>query len=189
MAMEFAARDFSKVRGLKGIADGVIQAHLKLYEGYVTNTNVLNQKLAQHKPGTPEWAEMKRRLGFELNGIVLHEYYFEALAPGGVEASKSVKEALAAEWSSIEAWREEFVAMGKMRGIGWVITYRNPATRKLSNHWIELHHHNHPAGWTPIVVMDVWEHAYSGMERPAYIEAWLANHDWSLVEQRLAAKG
>ncbi len=75
--------------------------------------------------------------------------------------------------------------MGLMRGVGWVILYRDPVTGSLSNHWIGLHEEGHPAGFTPLLVMDVWEHAFTGLERPKYVEAFLANADWSRVETRL----
>jgi len=180
------ARDFSGLKGLAGIPDALVQAHLKLYEGYVRNFNLLRERLTAHTPGAPEWNEMKRRIGFEINGLRLHELYFDNLAPGGKPPAGPVRDALAAEWPSFDAWREEFAAMGLMRGVGWVILYRDPVTRALSNHWIGLHEEGHPAGFTPLLVMDVWEHAFTGLERPKYVEAFLANADWDRVAARLA---
>ena len=180
-----AARDFSAVRGLVGIPDGLVQAHLKLYEGYVRNYALLRERLAALPAGTPEWAELHRRVGFEINGRRLHELYFDNLAPGGKPPSGAVRDALSAGWPSFEAWREEFRAMGGIRGVGWVILYRDPVTGTLANHWIGLHEEGHPAGFSPLLVMDVWEHAFTGIERPKYVEAFLANADWSRVERRL----
>ena len=75
-----------------------------------------------------------------------------------------------------------------MRGVGWAITFLNPSSGRVSNHWVELHETGNVAGFTPLLVMDVWEHAYlldyKPAERPRYIEAFLSNIDWDAVEQR-----
>ena len=179
------ARDYSSLRGLEGLPDGLIEAHLKLYEGYVNNFNALQRCLREDKPGTPEWSEVQRRVGFELNGIRLHELYFDNLVPGGNGPSSEIQRPFASGWESFEAWEKEFRAVGAMRGVGWAILYQDPETLRLSNHWIGLHEEGHPAGFVPILVMDVWEHAFTGMERPRYIDAFFANADWEKVESRL----
>ena len=83
----------------------------------------------------------------------------------------------------------DFVGIGKMRGVGWAICYQNPESGRLSNHWITLHETGNVAGYDPILVMDVWEHAYlldyKPAERPKYIEAFFSNIDWTMVEKRL----
>ncbi len=186
MIVEYGVRDFSALRGLRGIRDPLVEAHLKLYAGYVKNLNLLRRRLGEAKPGTPEFSEFHRRVGFELNGMRLHELYFENLSPAGGEPAGPPKAALEKQWGSVGAWREEFAAIGAMRGVGWAILYRDPANGALSNHWIGLHEEGHPAGFAPVLVMDVWEHAFTGMERPAYVEAFLANVDWARVERRLA---
>ena len=183
--LEYSVRDFSRVRGLKGIPDGLIEAHLKLYAGYVKNLNLLRRHLAETQPETPEFSEMHRRVGFELNGMRLHELYFENLSPAGGEPGGALRGALAGHWGSVDVWRREFTAIGAMRGVGWAILYRDPANGRLSNHWIGLHEEGHPAGFAPVLVMDVWEHALSGMERPKYIDAFLGNVDWTSTEGRL----
>lgn len=181
-------REFPRLRGLRGIPDALVDAHLKLYQGYVKNLNLLRGRLAEHKPGTPEWCELQRRVGFELNGMRLHELYFENLSPAGGAPSSVLRGLLAATWGSPDAWREEFAAIGSMRGVGWAILYRDPVGGGLSNQWIGLHEEGHPAGFAPILVMDVWEHAFTGMERPKYIEAFLENADWERFEARLTAR-
>jgi Fe-Mn family superoxide dismutase len=182
--IEYALRDFSGVKGLQGIPDGLVQSHLGLYAGYVKNINLLRKRLAEIKPGVPEFSELQRRVGFEINGMRLHELYFENLGPGGAAPGGGLKDALAKQFGSFEAWREEFVGIGTMRGVGWAILYRDPVTKTLSNHWIGMHEENHPAGFAPILVMDVWEHAFSGMDRPTYVQAFLANADWKRAESR-----
>lgn len=178
-------RDFSTLQGLTGLPDPLVQAHVKLYEGYVKNVNLLRQRLKESKSGTPEWSEMKRRMGFELNGLRLHELYFEGLGSGDHGPSGPFEDALAASWGSYPSWREEFEAVGQMRGVGWAILYKDPVDERLSNHWIGLHEEGHPAGFTPILVMDVWEHAYTGMDRATYIEAFFNNVRWSVIQKRL----
>jgi superoxide dismutase, Fe-Mn family len=184
---EYREEDYANLRGLKDLPDALMEAHLKLYSGYVTNLNKLLQSIAGAEAGTPEWSEMQRRIGFEMNGMRLHELYFENLSPGGHGASRDVGTYLSESWASASAWEKEFRAIGAMRGVGWAILYRDPMTRRLSNHWIGLHQDGHPAGFQPILLMDLWEHAYTGMERARYIDAFFANLDWEEVESRLRA--
>lgn len=180
---------------LDGISAGQLEQHYALYKGYVTNTNTLNQKLAElrdaEKVGTPEYNEMRRRLGWEYGGMRLHEYYFENMTGNGGPAPTSGKLAdrLKDAFGSVEAFEADFRATGLMRGIGWAILYQDPFTGSLQNFWITDHENGHPAGFTPILVMDVWEHAYVGdykaTERGKYIDAFFRNIDWRVVEQRL----
>jgi len=185
--VEYREEDYHDLRGLKDLPDSLIEAHLKLYSGYVANTNKLLQSLAGTDSGGLEWAEMQRRLGYEMNGMRLHELYFENLTPGGHGASGDIGDILSEAWPSAAAWEKEFRAIGSMRGVGWAILYRDPLTQRLSNHWINLHQDGHPSGFTPILLMDVWEHAFTGMERARYIDAFFANVDWETVESRLKA--
>lgn len=190
----YQPRDF-RISGLNGISDQTIQVHLGLYQGYVKNTNALNERLQdlakQGKTGTPDFAEVTRRLGFEYNGMVLHEYYFSQLKPGGTPMSSSgpLAEALQKSFGSVEAFMSDFKAVGSMRGVGWAVMFQDPATGWLSNHWITLHQDGNPAGFKPILIMDAWEHAflldYKPADRPKYIDAFFQNLDWSVIEERL----
>jgi Fe-Mn family superoxide dismutase len=187
--IEYPLRDFPNVRGLKGIPDALVEAHLKLYAGYVKNLNLLRQRLGGRAPGTPEFSELHRRVGFEINGMRLHELYFDNLSPAGGMPGVPVRDAMSKEWGSFEAWQAEFAGVGAMRGVGWAILYQDPSGGALSNHWIGLHEEGHPAGFRPILVMDVWEHAFTGLERPKYIDAFLSNVRWETVETRLIELG
>jgi superoxide dismutase, Fe-Mn family len=187
--------------GLKGISDKTLEMHFKLYEGYVKETNRLSQRIEDFlKDGKvdqeemPAYSELTRRLGFEYNGMVLHEYYFGNMTRGGFgdPASRSpFVHAAELSFGSYPIWKTDFVSVGKMRGVGWAICYQDPATRRLSNHWITLHEVGNVAGFVPVLVMDVWEHAflldYPPAERPRYIEAFFANVAWDVVERRLLA--
>ncbi len=191
----YKEHDFSHLKNLTGISDKTLEIHLGLYAGYVKNTNLLNEKVIelteQGKSGTPEYAELKRRYGFEYNGMRLHEYYFGNLKSGGSELKESSElgKKLSETYSSIEVWKNDFSKIGAMRGVGWAVLFQDPFTKTLSNHWITLHEEGNVAGFVPILVMDVWEHAflldYKPAERPKYIEAFFANVDWDAVEKRL----
>jgi superoxide dismutase, Fe-Mn family len=185
---------------LKGISDETLEMHFKLYEGYVKETNKLNEKIAEFVKDAKvdqeefaEYSELSRRLGFEYNGMVLHEYYFENLISGGgtgdATGRTGFRQAAEESFGSYDIWKADFVGIGKMRGVGWAICYENPGNGRLSNHWITLHETGNVAGYNPILVMDVWEHAYildyKPADRPKYIEAFFSNIDWSAVEGRL----
>lgn len=185
--------------GLTGISDETLEMHFKLYEGYVTNTNTLTEKIAKFledkkvdQEEMPAYSELTRRLGFEYNGMVLHEYYFENMKKAGgddPEKSSGFFKATESGFGDYETWKADFFGIGKMRGVGWAICNQNPATGGLSNHWVSMHEVGNVAGFTPILVMDVWEHAYlldfKPADRPKYIEAFFSNIDWNAVEARL----
>lgn len=187
---------------LNGISDETLEMHFKLYEGYVTNTNTLNEKIAEMmKDGeldstkTAAFSELKRRFGFEYNGMVLHEYYFDNMQKDGTgDPDKTSAFAKAAEdgFGSYDVWKADFVNTGKMRGVGWAICYQD-LQGNLSNHWISLHEDGNVSGYKPIIVMDVWEHAflldYKPAERPKYIEAFFSNINWDMVNSRLSSAG
>jgi superoxide dismutase, Fe-Mn family len=191
----YKARTFD-LSGLTGISDNTLEVHFGLYGGYVKNVNLLNEQLVTMQQGgqssNPAYAELTRRLGFEYNGMVLHEWYFGNLtkaAGGGISSSSALGRALGESFGDIETWRKDFAAIGGMRGVGWAVTYLDTATGRLSNHWITLHEDGNVAGFVPLLVMDVWEHAflldYKPAERPKYIESFFANVDWNVVQQRL----
>jgi len=196
---DYKAREFN-LSGLKDISDKTLEMHFKLYEGYVKETNNLSERIMKFvedgnvdQEEMPAYSELTRRLGFEYNGMVLHEYYFDNLKSGGGigDPTQTSQFAKAAEKSfgSYKIWKADFMGIGKMRGVGWAICYQNPANGRLSNHWITLHETGNVAGFHPILVMDVWEHAYlldfTPAERAKYIEAFFSNIDWTLVESRL----
>jgi Fe-Mn family superoxide dismutase len=129
--------------------------------------------------------------------MVLHEYYFENLtkthkSPGGPGSSAPFRQAAAASFGSYDIWKTDFMGVGKMRGVGWAMCYQDPVNRGLSNHWITLHEVGNVTGFVPILVMDVWEHAYlldyKPSERAQYVQAFFANVDWDAVDKRLGAQ-
>ena len=191
--MAYNAKDYSSLIGMKGFSETLLNNHFTLYQGYVTNTNKLLDTLAtmlrDDKAGTPEYAELKRRMGFEFNGMRLHEYYFENLGgKGALDKSGKLGKKLAEEFGSYEDWGKDFRATAAMRGIGWTILYQDNLTGRLINQWINEHETGHPAGCTPILVLDVFEHAFMidyGLKRADYIAAFFNNINWSAAEARL----
>jgi superoxide dismutase, Fe-Mn family len=187
--------------GLRGISDKTLEMHFKLYDGYVKQTNLLNEQIAKiledgkiDQEETPAYSELTRRLGFEYNGMVLHEHYFANLKKGADPEpgkSSSFRQACEDSFGDFKTWKVDFVGVGKMRGVGWAIAYQDPRTRRVSNHWITLHEVGNVSGFRPLLVMDVWEHAYlldyAPADRPKYIEAFFANVDWSTVDQRMVS--
>ncbi len=191
--MAYVAKDFGKLVGMAGFSETLLKNHFTLYQGYVTNTNksleLQAQMLRDGKTGTPEFAEIKRRLGWEWNGMRLHELYFGNLGgKADVDPAGKLSAGIAAEFGSLAAWEKDFRAAGAMRGIGWVVLYLDPAAGRLFNSWINEHDTGHPAGCLPLLVMDVFEHAYMtdyGLKKADYIEAFFKNIDWTAVESRL----
>jgi len=199
--MQYKIRQFD-LSGLKGISDATLEQHFKLYEGYVMQTSKLLQKLAEFSKNggvdekrMAEFSELKRRLGFEYNGMVLHELYFANLRRHGERGparGSAFRAAVEQSWGSYQRWEADFVSTGKMRGVGWAICCQDPTTGSLANHWVEMHQSGHVAGFVPVLVMDVWEHAfmldYAVKDRPKYIEAFLSNVDWRAVDGRLSRR-
>jgi Fe-Mn family superoxide dismutase len=191
--MAYTAKDYNKLIGMEGFSPTLLNNHFTLYQGYVNNTNKLMDALAamlkEGKTATPEYAEIKRRFGWEFDGMRLHEYYFGNL--GG--KSRLVKSGvlgkmIEASFGSCEAWEADFKATGAMRGIGWVVMYYDVPACRLFNAWINEHDSGHLAGCQPILVMDVFEHAYMtdyGLKRADYIAAFFKNIDWKAAESRI----
>ncbi len=191
--MTYTAKDYCSLIGMDGFSDALMNNHFTLYQGYVTNTNKLMETLAamarDGRAGTPEYSELKRRMGFEFNGMRCHEYYFENL--GGKEPldmSGALAQKLAENFSSCDDWEKDFRATAAMRGIGWAILYLDTQTGTLVNQWINEHETGHLAGCAPLLVLDVFEHAFMldyGLKRPDYIAAFFNNVNWKAAEARL----
>ncbi len=191
--MSYQSKNYDSLIGINGLSEQLLRDHFALYNGYVTNFNKLNDILVamekEGKFGTPEYNELNRRFGWEFNGMRLHEYYFGNLTKDFKEFDKSsaLWATIEKEWGSYEMWEKDFRAMAAMRGIGWVILYYDKQADRLFNVWINEHDAGHFAGATPLLVMDVFEHAYIrdyGIKRADYIDVFMKNIDWNTVEER-----
>lgn len=187
--MTYEEKDFKNLLGTPGFSDKLLETHFKLYAGYVKNTNKALELLKSLEPGTPQWAEVKRRFGWEFNGMRLHELYFENMSkekttlPEDTELFKLMVETFGTGMGC----HDDFVNAGKLRGIGWVVMAYDPVGKKLFNVWINEHDAGHLAGAVPLLVMDVFEHAFVtdyNMDRAAYIKAFVDAANWDVVQER-----
>ncbi len=189
-AQDYKAKDFSHLVGMPGFSDELLQLHFKLYQGYVTNTNALIGLIKGYADNTQayQYQALKRRFGWEFDGMRLHELYFGNLGgKKGVEQGSALYKAIERDFGSFENWKKDFIATGLMRGVGWSILYFDPVSGRLFNAWINEHDVGHLASGEPILVMDVWEHAYItqyGLDRAKYIDAFFKNISWEVVTGR-----
>lgn len=193
MSMPYEPKNFQHLLGLPGFSEQLLKDHFTLYQGYVANFNKLDEALmAMEKAGNfgaPEFAEMNRRLGWEFNGMRLHELYFGNLTKESKKISdtSALHASIVKEFGSYEMWEKDFRSMGAMRGIGWVVLYHDATAGRLFNVWINEHDAGHFTGAMPLLVMDVFEHAYIrdyGIARKDYIEKFMTSIDWAVVEAR-----
>lgn len=181
---------------LKGISEKTIEEHLKLYSGYVKNTNTILTKIDEYAADSENNAyalgELQRRFSFEFDGMRMHEYYFSHFegGPQPVNPNGDLSKAGFEEWPSYEAWLNRFKSIALTRGIGWTVLYYDQTTKRLLNAWIDEHHQGQLVGLQPILVLDMWEHAYfidyTPGEKKKYIEAFFENLNWQNAEQNFA---
>ena len=187
--------------GLKGISDKTLEMHFKLYDGYVKQTNLLNEQIAEiledgkiDQEEMPAYSELNRRLGFEYNGMVLHEYYFGNLKlaadpePG---KSSNFRQVCADSFGELQTWKTDFVGVGKMRGVGWAICYQDPRNAPRVESLDHVARDGQRRGIPPAPGDGrVGARLSAGLpaRRPAkYIEAFFANVDWAAVDQRMVS--
>lgn len=190
--MKYEEQKF-EISDLNGLSENQIAEHLKLYSGYVKNTNKLQDTLSDlmnvGEPNMYALSEVKRRLGFEFNGMRLHELYFEQFENGNGTENTKLKSKIELQWGSYDAWKIEFSAIAKMRGVGWTLLVHDAKADVLHNVWVSDHELGHLGGQPIMVAMDVWEHAftvdYAPTERGKYIETWWNNLNWSACENRM----
>ena len=188
----FTTKTF-EIPKLNGIGEKNIEEHLKLYKGYVTNANLVLSKIKEYSGDSVANAymlgELQRRFAFEFDGMRNHEYYFHSFEGGAKELkeSSSLKEALAKEWGSFNAWLARFKDIATTRGIGWAMLYYDKQTGQLLNQWVDEQHIGQLTGLSPVLALDMWEHAfvydYPTSEKKKYIEAFFANLNWENIEE------
>lgn len=185
---------------LKGISKKNIEEHLKLYAGYVKNTNLILEKIEEFTK-TPDVgnpltsdvnyiiSELQRRFGFEFNGMRNHEIYFKSLEGGAkiLPANSKLKVTIEKQTSSWEVWLNEFKTLAMTRGIGWAVLYYDKQTKQLIQTWIDEQHIGQLNGCEMILALDMWEHAFITDYQPSgkkqYIEDFFKNLNWEVVEK------
>ncbi len=193
--MPYEPKTYDHLLGTPGFSDQLLKNHFLLYQGYVKNVNTLVQErgalLREGKAGTPAYAELTRRFGWEFNGMRLHELYFGNMAKASTALASDAPllQNLTRVYGAYESWEKDFKAVGAMRGIGWTILYYDSGSKEFFNVWVNEHDVGHLAGATPLLVLDVFEHAYTldyGLKKADYIEAFFRAIDWATVEKRFA---
>jgi Fe-Mn family superoxide dismutase len=190
----YTARTF-ELPELEGISKEQIAAHLALYEGYVKHTNVLREQIKELEALDKEKyayaiMEVRRRLGFEFDGMRMHEYYFSQFE-GGAQAADEGSALVAAAIEKYGSW-ENFVAhlktVAMTRGIGWTVLYQDPEGKTIHTAWVADHELGQLSGLPIILALDMWEHAfmvdYLPSEKKNYVESFFKNLNWSVVEKR-----
>lgn len=178
---------------LKGISEKNIEEHLKLYAGYVKHTNLILEKISElskdRETNTYLIGELRRRLGFEFDGMRNHEYYFKSFekGPQSLSEKSALRDALANEFGDLENWLKEFKHMAATRGVGWAMLYYDKKNDKLINAWIDEQQLGHLTGLSPILALDMWEHSYVADYQPSgkkqYIEDFFENLNWEIIEK------
>ncbi|MEI8361083.1 MAG: Fe-Mn family superoxide dismutase [bacterium] len=191
--MTYEIKNYNHLLGLTGFSDQLLNNHFTLYGGYVTNTNKLADRLKEleltESAPTPEYTELKRRFGWEWNGMRLHELYFDNLTKDSSSASDlKISELITKNFGSFENWEKSFRSIAAMRGIGWVILYHDVQADTLVNIWVNEHDAGHLAGAKPLLIMDVFEHSFMldyGLKRADYINAFFNAINWNSVNNRI----
>ncbi len=187
--MTYQPKNFDHLLGITYLSDKLLKDHFSLYHGYVSNTNKLLQELdmlsEEDMRDTPEYAELKRRLGWEWNGMVLHKYYFSNIIKGGsfLDTNTNLYKRIIKDFGSYDNWERDFKYTGLIRGIGWVILYYDHLAENLLNVWINEHDTGHLCGCIPILVMDLFEHAYNtdyGIQKSNYVDNFFKIINWPI---------
>ncbi len=178
---------------LKGISAKTVVEHLKLYSGYVKNSNLILEKIDELAKEADKNAyllgELQRRFGFEFDGMRNHEYYFKSFEGGSKSLPENslLKKAVESEFGSWDLWLARFKSITLTRGVGWAILYYDKQTNRLLNAWVDEQHLGHLTGLPPILTLDMWEHSFVADYQPSgkkqYVEDFFANINWEVIEK------
>ncbi len=178
--------------GLHGLSERLLRSHFdNNYSGAVHRLNAIQSRLRQLQPASTPGFELnglKREELVATNSMLLHELHFACLGGDGAAMTPAMALALSGSFSSVERWREEFVAMGKALGggSGWVLLVFQPRDGSLVNQWAGDHTHA-VAGGFPILALDMYEHAYHldfGAKAGAWVDAFMHNLNWVAIYGR-----
>lgn len=194
--MTYSVKNYDSLIGTPGFSNELLKNHFQLYKGYVEHTNALIREftsaLTEGKTGTQCYSELKRRFSWEFNGMRLHELYFDSMTNGGssLDREAALKKHIVEDFGSFETWQKAFRAVGAIRGVGWTLLCYDPEGNSLYNVWVNEHDTGYLARTVPLLIMDLWEHAFMldyGIKRDDYISAFLDAVDWERVSQRYEA--
>ena len=186
---EIAARELKpELLEMDGISRASVEAHYKLYQGYVAKRNEILAKLADVDLSTANQVysdvrALKIDLSFAIGGVKNHEIYFEHLGGGGGDPTGPIASLIERDFGSVAAWRADLKATG-MGGRGWAWTAYDWDEQRLFNYIGDAQNTFPVWNATPLVALDVYEHAYFldyQTDRASYIDAFFANLDWGVV--------
>jgi len=178
---------------LKGISAKNIEEHLKLYAGYVNQTNLVLSKIEELSADAEKnmglLSGLQKRLSFEYNGMRNHEIYFNSLSSGAHSLSNDskLKNKITEDFGSFEKWLAYFKAIATTRGVGWAMLYFDRKENNLLTTWVDEQHLGQLQNCTPILALDMWEHSYITDYQPSgkkqYIEDFFENLNWEVIEK------
>lgn len=194
MSVKLSPKDQLKPKGLKGISDQQLEYHFEThYKGYVSKINEIWEKLltvdrSKANQNFSDYRALKVEESFNYMGVVLHELYFENIKNGeGTQPSSKLMELIEKNFGSFDKWKEDFKACGiALRG--WAILVYDLGSGKLINNGLDAHNSYGLLNTIPLLVLDVYEHAYyidQGPKRAPYIDAFFQNVNWNVVNKRL----
>lgn len=192
---QFKQMEFS-VPELKGISLKSVEEHIKLYQGYVKNANLILEKTEELMKDSEKNAyllgELMRRFSFEYNGMRNHEVYFASLEGGAKALSdgSELRGAIEKEWGSFDGWLNSFKALALTRGIGWAMLWYDRKDGRLIMSWVDEQHLGQLNDCAPILALDMWEHSYVADYQPSgkkkYVEDFFANLNWDAIEKNFS---
>lgn len=170
------------------------EAHRRLYEGYVTNINKVDDELLKNPQRDQAnttfsfYRECKRGETYALNGVILHELYFENIGGSMKEPAQGTSGQIEKDFSNIKNWREDFIATAKASR-GWAVLTYDQRSNKLRNISLDAHDLGNIAYSAPILVLDMYEHAYFlqyADNKAEYINQFMSNINWNVIEGRIS---
>jgi Fe-Mn family superoxide dismutase len=194
LVVKISSKDQLKPKGLKGISDQQIEYHFEIhYKGYVAKINEVLEKLEAVDCGKAnqnysDYRALKVEESFNWMGVVLHELYFENIKDGaGTQPGAKLDQTIAENFGSFGKWKEDFKACGTALR-GWSVLVYDLSSDRLVNNGLDAHNVYGFLNAIPLLVMDVYEHAYyvdRGPKRAPYIESFFENVNWNVVNNRL----
>ena len=185
---------FNYTDDIKVVNQSQFEAHMRLYEGYVTNINKIDAELfegtAQREQSNTTFSyyrELKRGETFALNGVILHELYFENIGGNTPEPDQTAREMLELDFGSLQNWQEDFIATAKASR-GWAVLCYDQRSDRLRNISLDAHDLGNIAYSAPILILDMNEHAYFlqyADKKADYITNFMKNINWTVIGERV----
>lgn len=194
--IKFEAKQFDSINGVEGLSARLMGEHYKLYEGYVKKANEILEKLKTVDLSTANATQsdlraLKMGYSFALDAIKSHELYFQNISGKGGQPQGWLGTQIENHFGSFDNWVKDMKATG-IAARGWVWFAYDWQTGQLFNFLGDAHDAFPIWHATPLVALDVYEHAYFmdyGVNRADYIEAFFKNLDWNEIEARVTKAG